>query len=100
MDYPLTNDERETIVQWTDKDNQISIWTCSPKQVRLLCGDERFTITKQGEYSNGHRWCEATIPVDRWSMKSGCKRTMNLTEEQRQERAMRMRAIQSGREVA
>lgn len=82
--------ERETIITLSDGDDLVRIWTAQRSVITRLRRDDRFTeTTNPARCAEGE--AEFTIPRDRWSPVSGCKRTVNLSEEQRAERAERAR---------
>lgn len=79
-----TAEERETIIGWDDSSDTAEIWTASPKKIKRLRSDARFTETESVTYPEGET-ATFTIPLDRWSAVRGAKRI--LSEEERARRA-------------
>lgn len=83
--------ERETTVASTDGDDTVRIWTAQRRHIGRLRRHPAFTEVKSG-YHDGTEWAEFTIAADQWNPASGAKRKSNLTDEQRQAAADRLRA--------
>jgi hypothetical protein len=82
--------ERETTINASDGDDLVRIWTAQRTVITRLRRHKSFTEVKSGVDTDGFQWAEFTIPADRWNPATGAKRTLNLTEEQRAERAARL----------
>lgn len=86
----LNPDERETIVNVTDGDDQVTIWTAQRKAITRLRKNTSFTQTGTG-YHGSTEWAQFTIPADQWNPASGAKRRSRpMTPEQRQAAAERL----------
>lgn len=83
-----TEEERETIIRWDDSSDTAEIWTASPKEIKRLRSDARFTETESVTYPEGEA-ATFTIPVDHWSPIKGAKRI--VSEEERARRAAGLR---------
>lgn len=86
--------ERETIVNSSDGDDLVRIWTAQRTYITRLRRHPAFTEVKSGKYE-GTEWAEFTIPADRWSP-VGARRSVTQSSEQRQASAERMRALRAG----
>lgn len=88
--FSLTPHERETIVNATDGDEVVRVWTAQRKHITKLRRNDAFTETASG-YHGGTEWAEFAIPATDWNPASGAKRKRApLTEEQRQALADRL----------
>lgn len=87
-------DERETVVNATDGDDIVRIWTAQRKHINRLRKHPSFTEVGSGDYE-GSPWAAFTIPAGDWNPASGAKRKRDLTDEQRAALSDRMRAIQA-----
>ena len=88
--------ERETTINMCDADDTVRIWTAQRKVITKLRKNTAFTEIGSGVHG-GTEWAAFTIPVDRWTPSAGVKRVLNLTEEQRAERAARFAEARAGR---
>lgn len=91
----LTAAERETTVVTSDGDSTVRIWTAQRKFITRLRKHDKVEEIDTGEHE-GTEWVLFEIPADQWNPVSGIKRTMNLTDEQRKERAERLAAAREG----
>ena len=87
--FSLTPYERETIVNASDGDGVVRIWTAQRKHITRMRRNDSFAETATG-YHGGTEWAEFTIPASDWNPASGAKRKRNLTDEQRQALADRL----------
>ncbi len=87
----MVAEERETTVTVTDVCEYVQIYSCRRKDITALRKNPKVTITREG-VADGSPFVFATVPATEWSPVSGIKRTAKpLTEEQKQERAARLR---------
>lgn len=87
----LTAPERETVVNADDDASTVRIWTAQRRYITRLRRNSAFTETATG-FHGSTEWAEFTIPAADWNPASGAKRRVNLTDEQRQAAADRLRA--------
>ncbi len=92
----LTPPERETVVNASDGDPLVRIWTAQGTVITKLRKDPAFTELKTGRH-DGTEWAEFTIPAEKFNLAKCVTRTRNLTEAQRAELSERMRATQAKR---
>ena len=70
----LTAPERETIVNMTDADDTVRIWTCQRTVLTALRRKpEHFTEVGSGYYGTTP-WAEFTTVTDRWNLATGARR--------------------------
>lgn len=86
----LSAEERETTITATDADDLVRIWTCQRKHITKLRSNVSFTEVRSG-FHGTTEWAEFTIPADKWNPASGAKRKHNMTPEQREAAATRLR---------
>lgn len=84
--------ERETIINASDGDQTVKIWTAQRRYITRLRRNPTFTEIATGFHGNTE-WAEFTIPADKWNPASGAKRT--LTDEQRAALAARMKNLRT-----
>ena len=85
----LTAPERETIITMNDEDGHAEIWTAQRPIITKLKKNAAATLIAEGK-QDGSAWAKFRLPAKLVSFRS--KRTsLKLTEEQRQERAARLR---------
>ena len=75
--------ERETVVNTSDGDDVVRVYTQQRKYIHRLLADHRFTLIGQGTHNDGIRWAEFTIPASDWNPLTGAKRRSGMTPEQR-----------------
>ena len=90
----LTAYERETIVTLNDEDDDVRVWTAQRAQITRLRRDDNYTEINHG-LDDGTEWVEFTCPKSKFRF--GSKRTVNLTDEQRAQRAERLAKARSAR---
>ena len=90
----LTAPERETIVNTSDGDDLVRIWTAQRRYMGRLRRNKSFTQVATG-YIGGTEWAEFTIASREWFPDSGAKRRSNLTDEQKRASAERLAAIRN-----
>jgi hypothetical protein len=81
--------ERETVINCTDADDVVRIFTCQARYLGRLRRDPRFVEVRSGRYGDTP-WGEFEIAATEWNPVTGAKRRVTLTEEQRQARAARL----------
>lgn len=85
MNYP-TPTERETTINASDGDSLVTIYTHQRHYIAKLRANPKFTETRSGTF-DGCEFAEFTIPASQWNPATGAKRTITLTDEQRQKAA-------------
>lgn len=88
----ISRDEQETTISYNVADEKVQIYSCVPKHVRKMLKDDRYTLVEQGEFE-GTLWGKFTIPTNEWNPVTGAKRRSNLSAEQREALANRMRNL-------
>lgn len=91
----MNADERETIVNASDGDDLVRIWTAQRRYITKMRNDSRFTETASGVHETTE-WAEFTIEARSWSP-LGVKRRVSLTEQQRNEARNRLLAANQAR---
>ncbi len=86
--------ERETVINSSDGDELVRIWTAQRTYITKMRRDAAFTETGAGTIE-GTDWATFTIPADRWSP-LGPRRSKNLTPEQREAMSKRMNLLRGG----
>lgn len=81
--------ERETVVNCSDGDDTVRIWTAQRRFITRLQRHPKATLVASGEH-DGSAWAEFEIPASEWNPVSGIKRASNLTDEQRRAAAERL----------
>jgi len=82
--------ERETVINATDGDDLIKIWTAQRRFITKLRRNPNFTEVDSGHYGSTE-WAQFTIPADRWNPASGAKRAHGaMSAEQRLAAAERL----------
>lgn len=84
--------ERETVVNASDGDGLVRIWTAQRRYITRLRRDAAFTEIATG-FHGRTAWVEFTIPAERWSP-VGVKRQRHLSD------ATRARCAERGRTLA
>lgn len=88
--------ERETVVNATDDDEVVRIWTAQRRFITKLRRHPRITELRTG-FVDGTEWAEFTVPSDQWNPVSGVKRVSTLTDEQKQASAERLATVRLAR---
>lgn len=86
--------ERETTITTSDVDDLVHIWSAQRKHITKMRRNPAFTEVRSGLHGSSE-WAAFTIPVDRWSP-LGVKRSVSLTEQQREERRTRLLEAREG----
>jgi hypothetical protein len=89
MTKALNACERETVINASDGDELVRIWTAQRTVITRLRRDPAFTEVNSGNHGSTE-WAAFTIPAERWSP-AGVKRHRRVTEEQKQAAASRLR---------
>ena len=93
----LNADERETVINTTDSDDVVRIWTAQPRYLGQLRRNPKFTETKSGRYGTT-AWAEFTIPADQWSPGTGAKRAAReISDEERARLTEQLARVREGR---
>jgi len=86
----LTAAERETVINASEDDNLVRIWTAQKRFISRMRKNPQFTEVRSGFFGTSE-WAEFTVPADRWSP-LGVKRQVSLTEQQRIQARTRLQA--------
>ena len=78
MSSHLTRAERETVIVWTEVDEDVRITSSSPGQIAKLRADERFRETPS--LYTDRLTAEFVIPVDEFTLTKAAKRRMSEAE--------------------
>ena len=87
--------ERETVINASDADDTVRIWTAQRRFITRLQKHPRVVQTGSGEH-DGTPYYTFEVPASEWNPVSGVKRQSNMTDEQRQAAAERMRQVREG----
>jgi hypothetical protein len=87
-------EERETVVNTSDGDDEVRIWTAQRPYITRLRRNPKFVETKSGRW-DGTEWAEFVIARAQWSPDSGAKQVRNLSSDQKSALAERMRQARS-----
>lgn len=89
--------ERETIINASDADGVVRIWTAQRPFITKLRRNPSFTEVASGQHGTSP-WAEFTIPAERWNPATGAKRQgRTLTEAERLAAAQRLAAAREAR---
>lgn len=88
----LTAPERETIVNASDADDLVRVWTAQRRYITKMRKSPLFTEAATG-FHGKTEWAEFTIPADRWSP-TGIRHSRAISTAQKSEAAARMSDIQ------
>lgn len=88
--------ERETVVNASDGDEVVRIWTAQRRFITRLRKHPRVSQIRTG-FVGETEWAEFTVPSDQWNPVSGVKRTSAMTEEQKSAGAARLAAARGQR---
>ena len=89
--------ERETTVTYTAADDLVRIYTCIRRDITALKKKDQFTVESEGRTKDGTPYCNFTIPVEKFNLANAAKRTLNLSEEEKQIRRERFEAARAKR---
>ena len=88
--------ERETVVNTTDDDELVRIWTAQRRHITRLRKNPAFTEVASGHHESTE-WAEFTIPARSWNPASGAKRrSRQMSDEQRIAASERLAAARAG----
>lgn len=90
----LTADERETVVTQSDGSDVVRIWTAQRTVINRFRGKPDVKVIRSGNDS-GTDWMELEVPAERWNLAGAVKRRVNMTDEQRQAAADRLRSART-----
>jgi hypothetical protein len=85
----MNADERETVVNASDADDTVRIWTAQRRYITKLRRHPKVTEIRAG-HDGSTEWAEFSVPADQWNPVSGVKRASNLSDEQRAAAAERL----------
>ncbi len=88
--------ERETVVNASDGDDQVRIWTAQRKYITRLRKNPKAHEVGGGFYGTSE-WAEFVIPAAEWNPVSGVKRNVTMTEEQKRVAGDRLRQMREGK---
>lgn len=89
--------ERETVINASDGDDVIRIWTAQRRFITRLQRNPRVKQVGSGEH-DGTPYYVFEVPASEWNPVSGVKRASRLTDEQKKATAERLRqARESGK---
>jgi hypothetical protein len=87
--------ERETVVNASDGDAVVRIWTAQRKFITRLRKHPAVTEVQSG-FHGSTAWAEFTIPAELWNPVSGIKRARQpMSEERRAALALHLRNLRS-----
>jgi hypothetical protein len=93
----LNEYERETIVNASDGETIVRIWTAQRRFITRLRRSPRFTEVATG-HDGATEWAEFTIPADLWTPTSGAKRSRTYSDKERNEASARLQAVREARQ--
>lgn len=82
--------ERETVINASDGDDVVRIWTAQRRFITRLQKNPRVKQVGSGEH-DGTPFYAFEIPASEWNPVSGVKRQSNMTDEQKRAAAERLR---------
>jgi hypothetical protein len=88
----LTLHEQETVINMSDGDDTVRLWTAQRTVIRACENNPDWTMVRSG-WEDTTRWAEFTIP--KRLFRFGSKRRVSFTAEQRAAAGERLRRIQS-----
>lgn len=94
----LTENERETIVSMNDGDALAHVYTAQRRLITKLKNNPAAVLVEEGVFE-GSAWARFTIGAGLVSFRSG-RRQVELTDEQRQAAADRLRLVRAARQDA
>lgn len=83
-----SREERETTITYGPLDDDVRIWTSSPRDLAEM--RRRVTAGQAREVETGPDWADFRVPAGGWTLK-GFRRTATMTPEQRSALAERAR---------
>ncbi len=97
MDY-ISIDEQETVIEFYRTDDMLDIYTSDQTMItklkKLLMKSDEYKVLREEKSSDGRTLTlEVTAPKDFLTLKSKRRETAELTDEERESLANRMRAI-------
>jgi hypothetical protein len=93
----LTPPERETVINTTDDDDLVEIWTAQRPYITRLRKNSKVTEIRSGHYGSTE-WAEFSVPSDQWSPDGGVKYSRKQSDEQKRAAAERLAAARAARE--
>ena len=95
----LTPPERETVINTTDADNQVHIWTAQRPYITRLRRHPKVVQLATG-YIGSTEWAQFSIPRDQWNPVSGVKRSRTLSDNEKKAAAKRLAQVRQARQAA
>ena len=90
----LTPPERETIINGSDADDTVTIWTAQRPVITKLRKNPAAALLDEGLHE-GSAWAKFELPADLLSFRSGRVKRAPLTDEQRHRRAEHLRGLRA-----
>lgn len=88
-----TRDEMETTVVYDHAAQKYRVWSSYRPHISKFLGDERVRVLGQG-----NDWAEFEIPAEVYDVRNGFKRRMNLSDEQREAAAARLKSYREAKQ--
>lgn len=88
--------ERETVVNASDGDDIVRIWSAQRTVITRLRKHPKVTEIRSGVTENTE-WAQFTLPSDQWNPVGGIKHTRTVTPEQKQASVERLKAAREAR---
>ena len=96
----LNSYERETVINASDGDGNVTIWTAQRRYITRLRNNSSFTEVGSGAYGST-TWAEFTITAERWNPATGAKRQgRTLTDEEKILAAQRLAVAREARRAS
>jgi hypothetical protein len=89
-------EERETVVNATDADDVVRVWSAQRTYITALRKSPSFTEIRCG-VADGTEWAEFTIPRALWNPVRGVKHVRKQSSEQKRASAERLAALRTTR---
>ena len=87
--------ERETVINASDGDGLVRIYTMQRRYIGRLRRNPKFTLIGEGVHNDGAVWAEFTIPASEWNPATGAKRANYATAEQKARSAEQLRKVRA-----
>lgn len=88
--------ERETVVNASDGDDHVTIWTAQRRALTRLRKNAKAVEVRTG-YHGTTEWAEFKIAADQWNPVSGIKSNRTMTDEQKAAGAARLAAARAAK---
>lgn len=90
--------ERETVVNWSDADEEMSVWTAQRKVITKLKRNPAATLVDEGHFGST-AWALFTLPVGLLTFRTP-RAGRKLSPEQRSQNAERLRSARQAKASA